>query len=46
MHLPVVTEEEAIEMDNKNRQEQLRQLQKWFKWDFRGLNWLNDNYIM
>lgn len=26
MHLPVITEEEAIEMDNKNRQEQLRQL--------------------
>lgn len=25
-HLPVVTEEEALEMDNKNRQEQLRQL--------------------
>ena len=25
-HLPIVTEEEAIEMDNKNRQEQFRQL--------------------
>lgn len=26
MHLPVVTEEEALEMDRKNKQEQLRQL--------------------
>lgn len=25
-HLPIVTEEEAVEMDNKNRQEQFRQL--------------------
>lgn len=25
-HLPIITEEEAIEMDNKNRQEQFRQL--------------------
>jgi hypothetical protein len=46
MHLPVVTEEEAIEMDNKNRLEQLRQLQKWFKAYFMEYILFNYNFIM